>query len=349
MSDADDRFARPNFEHIERQCVPLLNAHFMMSPSTANRPKLSLPKVGVWLSALALVVGCEVPIDVELPDQEPLLVVEGRIEAGAPPVVLLSRSQNYFAPVDAGLLGSLYEGGGEVRIEVEGETVALDEICAGDLGPEELMVASALLGLPVEVLMLSNLCAYTSLGMVGEVGKTYALEVVLDGDSAHAVTRLNPPVPLDSLWFELPGTSDSLGILHGLFTDPDSLGNAYRWSAQRLEQDPGLLYPPLSTLDDAFFNGLSFEFTAFRPITDEDFAEDADPDAIGFYRVGDEVAVRWDHIDRGVYEAITSMEEQLQSQGSPFANPADLVGNVEGALGFWAGYTPAMDTVLCVP
>lgn len=314
------------------------------------RPMLFLPKLGGWLwVSVWVLTGCETPIDVELPDQEPLLVVEGRIEPGSPPVVLLSRSQNYFAPVDASLLGTLYQGGGEVRIEVDGETVQLDEICADELGPEELMVASALLGLPIEVLMLSNLCAYTSLGMVGEVGKTYGLEVVHDGDTARAVTRLNPPVPLDSLWFELPGTSDTLGILHGLFTDPDSLGNAYRWSAERLGQDPGLLYPPLSTLDDAFFNGLSFEFTAFRPVTEEDFAEDADPDAIGFYRLGDEVAVRWDHIDRGVYESITSMEEQLQSQGSPFANPADLVGNVEGGLGFWAGYSPAMDTVICVP
>ena len=88
--------------------------------------------------ALLLTTGCETPIDVEIPLAEPMLVVEGRIETGAPPIVLLSRSQNYFDPVDATLLGSLYEGGGEVRITVDGETILLDEVCAGDLGPTEL-------------------------------------------------------------------------------------------------------------------------------------------------------------------------------------------------------------------
>ena len=49
------------------------------------------------------------------------------------------------------------------------------------------------------------------------------------------------------------------------------------------------------------------------------------------------MVVRWDHIDRGVYEAISSMEEQLQAQGSPFANPADVTSNIEGGLGLVGG------------
>ena len=313
-----------------------------LRPSSFRLPFLSF-------LVLFFLTGCETPIEVEIPLAEPMLVVEGRIEPGAPPIVLLSRSQNYFDPVDATLLGSLYEGGGEVRIEVDGETILLDEVCAGDLGPTELMLASELLGLPVEVLMFSNLCAYTSFGLFGEVGHTYVLEAVLDGDTVTAASTLNPPVPLDSIWFEVPGTADSLGFIHALFDDPDSLGNAYRWSAGRHGRDPGLLYPPVSTVEDAFFNGLAFEFNQFRPITEEDFADDANPDEIGFYKWGDTVTVRWDHIDRGAYEAIRSMEEQLQSQGSPFANPADVATNISGGLGLWVAYSPFVDTVVCVP
>lgn len=310
---------------------------------------LSRTRAWLVLSGIAALCGCETPIDVEIPLADPLLVVEGRIETDTPPIVLLSRSQNYFDPVDATLLGSLYQGGGEVRITVDGMTTTLDEVCAADLGPLELELAAELLGLPVDVLMLSNLCAYTALGMVGEEGKTYALEAVLDGDTATAVSRLNPLVPLDSIWFEVPGTADSLGFIHALFDDPDSLGNAYRWSAGRQGRDPGLLYPPVSTVEDAFFNGLAFEFNQFRPVTEEDFAEDANPDEIGFYRWGDTVTVRWDHIDRGAFEAIRSMEEQIQSQGSPFSNPADVATNVSGGLGLWVAYSPFIDTVICVP
>lgn len=306
-----------------------------------------LPTV-LFLSALAL-WGCETPIDVSIPNAEPVLVVEGRIEPGLPPIVLLSRSQDYFAPVDAATLGSLYEGGGEVVIAVDGEPVVLDELCAGDLGPEELLLASSLLGLPFEVLALSNLCAYTSFSITGQEGSTYALEAILDGDTARAVSKLNPPVALDSLWFEVPGNTDSLGFIYTHFTDPDSLGNAYRWSAMRIGKDPGLLYPTISTVDDALFNGLTFEFSQFRPVTGEDFEEDANPDEIGFYKTGDTVIVRWDHIDRGAYETIGSMEEQLQAQGSPFANPSDVRSNIEGGAGLWVAYSPFVDTVICIP
>ena len=302
----------------------------------------------LFLSALAL-CGCETPIEVSIPNAQPLLVVEGRIETGLPPIVLLSRSQDYFAPVDAALLGNLYEGGGEVMLTVDGEPHMLEELCAGDLGPEELMLASGLLGLPVEVLMLSNLCAYVSLSVTGQEGSTYELQAVLDGDTARAVSKLNPPVTLDSLWFEVPGNTDSLGFIYTHFTDPDSLGNAYRWSAMRPGQAQGLLFPTISTVDDALFNGLTFEFSQFRPVTAADFEEDANPDEIGFYKTGDTVIVRWDHIERGVYEAISSMEEQLQAQGSPFANPADVRSNIEGGIGLWVAYSPFVDTVICIP
>lgn len=301
-------------------------------------------------TALVLVLaGCEQEIEVTLPGQVPQLVVEGRIEPGQPPLVLLSQSQNYFAPVSAASLGALYRGGGEVTVEVDGQSVVLDELCASDLGPEDLAQAAELLGLPEEALQTSNLCAYTSFSLVGEVGKTYALTAVLEGDTAVATTKLNPPVPLDSLWFGIPGNVDTLGILYGLFDDPDSLGNAYRISAYRLGRDFGFLYPTASAFDDGFFNGLSFEFSFFRPVTAEDFEEESNSDEIGFYKVGDTVVVRWDHIDQGAFQTIFSMEQQLQSQGSPFVNPVDVASNVSGGLGLWVAYSPTIDTVVCIP
>ena len=305
----------------------------------------------MWAAAL-LVLGftaCETPIDVTLPNQEPLLVLEGRIEPGQPPLVLISRSQDYFAPVDAAQLGSLYQGGAEVVMEVNGVVEPMTEICAADLDSLELALASELLELPVEVLKYSELCAYTSFTTTGEVGNTYGIRASLDGDTVFAQSKLNAPVVLDSLWFGIPGNVDTLGILYGLFDDPDSLGNAYRLSAGRVGRDPGFLYPTQSAFDDAFFNGVAFEFSFFRPVTDEDFADDANPEEIGFYKIGDTVAVRWYHIDRGAYETISSMEEQIQAQGSPFANPSDVSTNVQGGLGLWVAYSPVIDTVICVP
>ena len=90
-------FGDPNFEHVPASCVACKTPVPMrLSPSSFR-----LPFVPVL--ALLLMAGCETPIDVEIPLAEPMLVVEGRIETGAPPIVLLSRSQNYFDPVDATL------------------------------------------------------------------------------------------------------------------------------------------------------------------------------------------------------------------------------------------------------
>ena len=317
----------------------------MISPNRL----ISRPLVWTWLALCACWCGCQTPIDVTLPGQEPYLVLEGRIEPGEPPIVLLSRSQDYFAPVDAASLGSLYRGGADVVLEVDGVAEPMVEICAADLGPTELALAAELLGFPEEVLMLSELCAYTSFTTTGEVGRTYGVMAALEGDTVSAMSRLNPPVPLDSLWFGIPGNVDTLGVIYGLFDDPDSLGNAYRLSAARIGRDPGFLYPTQSAFDDVFFNGVAFEFTFFRPVTEEDFADDADPAEIGFYKIGDTVAVRWDHIDRGAYETISSMEEQIQTQGSPFANPSDVSSNVDGGLGLWVAYSPYIDTVICIP
>jgi len=44
------------------------------------------------------------------------------------------------------------------------------------------------------------------------------------------------------------------------------------------------------------------------------------------------------------------MENLLNSEGNPFASPASVISNVyprEEALGVWAGYGVALDTVVC--
>ena len=87
----------------------------MWNPTYASKDMkfcpLLLLTLTVWLTA------CETPIEVTIPDAETMLVVEGRIDPGLPPLVLLSRSQDYFAPVDAASLGSLYQGGGTVTLQ----------------------------------------------------------------------------------------------------------------------------------------------------------------------------------------------------------------------------------------
>ena len=51
-------------------------------------------------AATLLFTACTKDITVDLPDYPEQLVVEGTIEPGVPPIVILTRTQSYFAPTD---------------------------------------------------------------------------------------------------------------------------------------------------------------------------------------------------------------------------------------------------------
>ncbi|MDA0913199.1 MAG: DUF4249 family protein [Bacteroidetes bacterium] len=313
---------------------------------------------------LLLLVACEQEVEVDLPTTEPLLVVEGTIFQGSPPVVFIGESQGYFDPVDANSIGQAFLSGGIVHVNDGENTYSLDELCTSDLSPELLEVAEDLLGFPAELLAVLDLCVYTSFDpvLVGESGKTYELDVTYQNHSLSASTTIIEPVQLDSAWFQAPGTLDTLGLMYAQFTDPDTLGNAYRWFAKRINRRPDwdemageikdadFVAPLGSVFDDAFFNGLNFEFGTFRGVAagstawDDDFASSSEA---GYFKSGDTVVVRFCSIDDAVFRSVQSYENLILSQGSPFAPPANMLTNVEGGLGLWAGYGIYQDTVIC--
>ncbi|MDE0979866.1 MAG: DUF4249 family protein [Flavobacteriales bacterium] len=318
----------------------------------------------LWVFVASLwMFGCEQQIEVELPTSEAVYVVEGKIESGAPPIVFVGLAQGYFDPVDASSVGQSFLSGAIVHISIQGQTIALDELCTGDLPPEALEQAAELLGFPAAVLGALDLCVYTSFdgAVIGQSGNTYELDVSIDEKELHAKTEILPAIPLDSLRWAAPGSNDTLGLLYASFTDPDSSGNAYRWYAKRTNVRPmwdplageikdGDFVAPLgSVFDDSFFNGLSFEFGTFRGSVagstawDDDFSNAES----GYFKSNDTVAVRFCAIDADVYDAIASYENLILSQGSPFSLPANMESNIDGGIGLWAGYGIWQDTVIC--
>lgn len=308
-------------------------------------------------------LSCEKEITVDLPEAEQQLVIDGRIEQDQPPFVLLSTTRNPFDPVGFSGLEGFFLNGAEVRVSDGINTITLDEICTSDLPEELLPLVAEATGFSPEFIASVDICAYTVLdnSFLGELGRTYRLEVDYNGESLSAVTKINQTIPLDSLWFSIPNGGDSLGFAYAILSDPDTLGNAYRWSAQRINRypswsahageikDPTYIYPLGSANDDEFFNGLSFEFGYFRGSFINSTKEDDLNEERGFYKVGDTIAVRGSVIDRGVFKFISAMEDQIGTQGSPFATPANLQGNINGGIGLWAGYGVVYDTIICTP
>jgi len=307
--------------------------------------------------------GCEKEITVDLPVGEPQIVVEGSIEVGSPPFVMLSRTQGYFEPTDINSILNNFISGANVTVSNGTITDTLIEICSSQIPEEFLPIVTDLTGLSPELLQEFNVCAYTSFNpaIFGEENKTYDLRVEVENKVLTARTKINYIIPLNEVYFKKVGDTDSLGFAYGLLTDPDTLGNAYRWFAKRInkypawsqhagqQKDATYIAPLGSTYDDRFFNGLTFEFAYYRGVAIGSDKEDDLNEERAFFKVGDTIAVRGCVIDRGVYAFVTSLEDQVSNAGSPFATPVNLKSNIDGGLGIWAGYAAVYDTIICLP
>ena len=293
-----------------------------------------------------LLLSCQKEIEFDLPGVEQTLVVEGKIETGEPPVVFITNSQGYFDPIDSSTFNNIFVNDAQVTM-FDGTT-----------------------NHTLSVLNFGSAAVYTSFdpATFGVDGKNYQLTVVHGNKILTAQTQIPYAVPLDSLWFELADASnplDSLGFLWTKFTDPDTLGNCYRWFSKRInsytynfdppydnvkgqQKDSIYIAPFGSSTDDKFFNGLSFEFAVARGEIGNFEGPDDEGAEEGYFKRGDTIAVKATSITYPTYLWVRSMEDQAFSTGSPFASPGNLPGNIEGdGVGIWAGYGIYFDTLIC--
>jgi hypothetical protein len=313
---------------------------------------------------LFMLVSCEKEITIDLPQAERKIVVEGTILPGEFPLVILTWTQGYFEPTDANSLQELFVHGASVSISDSENTYELTEFCSATLDTTLLSIASQALGISVESLQALNVCLYTTFALTGEVDETYRISITKDDQSITGETKIPGLVYLDTVFFDIlnPQVQDTLGIIFGRLTDPDTTGNAYRWFTKRInhysntvpdedlrgrQKDLNFIAPFGSVYEDVFFNGLSFEFAYPRGIESNSNKFDDNNDERGYFKVGDTVAIRGCSIDRAAFKYIRSMEAQIGNQGSPFATPFNLESNLQGGLGAFIGYGAIYDTIVC--
>ncbi len=313
----------------------------------------------IALPLLALLVACEKEITVELPDVEERIVVEGSIEPGLPPFVILTRTQGFFEPADLNAIAGTYVRNAVVTVDNGSGPVQLLQLCTSQLTPEQQALFSEITGVDPALLSAIDICIYTSdnTALFGEVGRTYSLRVEAEGKVLTSVTTIPNPVPLDSVWFKLAlqrPDDDSLGFAWGRLSDPDTMGNYYRWMARRISkradgsvEDPTFISPLGNTFQDKFVNGLTFDFSFIRGRQFySDQPEDNNEEA-GFYKVGDTIAVKFLSIGFNEHEFYTSYDENVGSQGDLFGTPVNARSNIDGGLGIWAGWGVYADTIIC--
>jgi hypothetical protein len=313
--------------------------------------------------AAALLSSCSKEIEVELPATESRIVVEGTIEPGQPPIIILSRTQNYFEPTSIAALSEIYVNGAQITVSDGTNTVQLAEICASNIPPALLPLVAELTGLDPSILAALDICIYsdsllTSSTLLGVPGNTYSLNIEIDGETLTSSTTIPNPVALDSVWFRLedPSDNDSLGFAWAYLTDPDTMGNYYRWTARRSNRyadgtvkDPTFIAPLGSVFNDQFFNGIGFEFFAFRgeaPFSDKEDDKNEESDN---FKVGDTVIVKFISMNKNEFEFYRTFESNYASAGDLFTTPTNIKTNINGGLGIWAGLGSAYDTLICQP
>jgi hypothetical protein len=263
----------------------------------------------------ALLIRCSTEPEFKLKEYESKLVIDGWIEQGEFPRVILSNSASYFSIVDSTVIRNLVETKAKVTVSN---------------------------GVQEEVLTLKRdnryfpPYVYQGTELRGEVGMTYTLTIELRGKKYTSVTTIPQPPAFNELWFQTIEGKDSLGYIYGRLTDDPAIENYYRTFTQRKNKDQRYVPVYLSTVGDQSFNGKPFIFSLLRgPDSFTNVIDDL------YFKKGDTVNIKFCSIDRGHFDFWRTLERELYVVGNPFASSGnEILSNIDNgtALGVWGGY-----------
>ncbi|MCK7553858.1 DUF4249 domain-containing protein [Chitinophaga sedimenti] len=273
---------------------------------------------------------CERTVEIDLLDRESKLVVEGTIENGQYPRVILSRSLDYYSKITPAILESSYIHGAKVTVSNGTRTHQLKEYST--------RVSDSL-----RIYYYAADPASSATVFRGALNGTYTLRIEADGKVFNATTTIPAnDLKLDDMWWEpTPGTDTNKVRVMVRATDPPERGNYVRYFTARNRQGylPGLN----SVTDDQVVNGTSFNIPVDAGF---DRSQKLDLDDYGFFRRGDTVSLKFCNIDRGTYDFWRTLDFAFSAAGNPFTSPVKVLGNVEGALGYWGGYGVQYKTII---
>lgn len=286
--------------------------------------------IGFCLPLLLLFQACQSEIEVDLPDYEPKLVVEGYIENGKPPRVMLTRSVPFFQHMDYDYIveNVLIMDASVIVYAEDGEGQRLNfQECA------------------------DSPYRYAYVGRFpGRENMRYDLEIEWQGKKYTASTRVLHTFDLDSIGFyakpELLG--EARRTIRVLMTDDPQELNFYQFfvklDCKTIHDRVWVTTLPVA-FDDVTFSGLTFNYEVLRAnpsaffmplMTDEEQKEYFRMT----YRPGDTVYVKYGLIDYDSYQFWNTGGNNASLGQNPFTNPTPTISNIKGdnVTGVWCGY-----------
>lgn len=283
-------------------------------------------KILIWMSlALAVFfVSCEKDIVIELDETTPKLVVDGSIENGRPPMVILNRSMEYFGTLSSDALFKSFVRNADVTISTNGQTYTLIED---------------------SVRLDSNyLYFYSQPLLLGKLNTRYSLTIKTGSEIYTAETWI-PTITrtIDSMWWEKMTVEKDTNYARLMMkaTDKPGYGDYIRYFTKRNREPflPGFN----SVFDDQIIDGKTYVIGVDRGVSKNVPFEEKDL----YFRRGDTATVKLCNIDKATYDFWRTFEFNFQSVGNPFSSPIKVLGNVSGgALGYFGGYAVQYRTLV---
>lgn len=246
-------------------------------------------------------------------DGESKIVVEGWIEQGDVPQVILSRSIPINAVIDSTTILDYFIRSAKVTV-------------SDGVNEEVLSVRSDNNRIPPYVYYGSNI--------KGEVGKSYSLKIEYLNKIIEAKTSIPSVVPIKFAEYRKETPSDTTGFVYLEFND-SNLENNYYQIETKVEGVEPIFVPALyGNLNDENFISPSvslqitrgiyvFSKTKYKP----------------YFTDGDLIYVKLRTMSRSGFDFWNSWQNEIVNARSPiFPANTSLKSNIKGGLGVWEGY-----------
>lgn len=176
---------------------------------------------------------------------------------------------------------------------------------------------------------------YTTPDIIGEPGKTYKLTIEYQGRIVTAETTIPKPIPLDSIAYSPLPEIDSLFEINAYFKDVENEHNYYGFFT-RIKNRETRYYPSLLGLfDDRDFSNpdkISVKvFPGLYAIPRSDYKN--------CYSFSDTIGIKFSHMDSVSYVVMKSYLD-LVNMSDMLLSPetGNMKTNINGGFGYWCGF-----------
>ena len=302
-------------------------------------------------------LSCQEEITLVLPQADEKIVVQGTIESGFPPIIILTKNQGYFDPINENTLDNLY---------IEDAIVELWKLNADStkntiqLYPRKIdtLVLYTVSELEYDFISGKRNFDYS------ENGQTYNLNILWNDKTITAATTIPMPTLLDCVWVEKSRTAvdqDYKYDIRAIYSDPINVQNNILIKSKRLQHftwesndnneqlqstnSKDFLFKLIDAGSDLLVDGETFE-TYFPKPKEKGFPdgaynimhtrESSNGTQIEFDK--DIVLINFCQIDEPSLKFWRGLRRQDANGNNPFAEPKNLVSNINNGLGVFTGY-----------